>query len=90
MKGSYRQWNITQPLQRVKCLLQQRGVDLVIILLSEATQLEKDEIHMRLLMCGETENRLMSTRDWRLGKWGDVGQRAVQKLLIITMSKFWV
>ena len=64
------------------------GVDLFIILLSEASQLEKDEIHIRLLMCGETENRSMSTRAWRLGKWGDAGQRAVQKLLNIMMSKF--
>ena len=30
------------------------GMDLDIIL-SEVSQMEKDEIHMRLLMCGETE-----------------------------------
>ena len=44
---------------------------------------------MMLSEISQRESRLMITRDWGLGKWGDVDQRA-QKLFIIKMNKFWI
>ena len=63
-------------------------------MLSEISQTEKDKYCMVSFICGihksqthKTESRVVVTRGWGWGKWGDDGRRV--QAASFRMDKFW-